>query len=159
MTEDFLKVLIYLMKNHLLAELVQTDDMNNVLNELSQAGFAKKTSVKAVAWLHGIKDVANSLQYGKQLQHKESQRIFCAIEMAKISPEGRSFLMQLEQRNLIDAITRELIIDRVMALEAPVISLLEIRCIANMILLRDQVEDPNLLLLSEWLLNDQETIH
>ena len=159
MTEKFLKVLLYLFQNYLLAELMHVDDLQSIIIELDQAGFEKKASLAAIDWIYGIKDVEKSLKYGKQLSSSEAQRVFCSAEMAKITTEARGFILQLEQRGLIDAMTRELIIDRAMALETSPILPVEIRAIANMVLLRDHVDDPNLILFSEWLLNDQESIH
>jgi len=159
MTEDFLKVLLYLFQNYLLAELMQVNDPQAVVIELYHAGFEKQTSLAAIEWLYGIKKVEQSLKYGKQASSAEAQRVFSSSEIDKITTEARGFILQLEQRGLIDTVTRELIIDRAMALETVPILPVEIRAIANMVLLRDHVDDPNLILFSEWLLNDQEIVH
>lgn len=159
MTEDFLKVLLYLFQNYLLAELMQINDLETVVTELHHAGFEKNTSLAAIEWLYGIKEVEKSLRYGKQASNTHAQRVFCSAEIDKITPEARGFILQLEQRGLIDAVMRELIIDRAMALETAPILAVEIRAIANMVLLRDHTNDPNLILFSEWLLNDQEIVH
>lgn len=158
MTEDFLKVLLYLFQNYLLAELMQINNLQPIVVELHQAGFERNTSLAAIEWLSGIKQVEESLRYGKQVSNTDSQRVFCPAEIDKITTEARGFIIQLEQRGLIDALTRELIIDRAMALETKPVLAVEIRAIANMVLLRHHVNDPNLILFSEWLLKDQESI-
>ena len=61
-------------------------------------------------------------------------RIFAETETNKISQESLSFILVLEQANVLNAIQRELVLDRAMALAQPEVKLEETRWIVLMAL-------------------------
>ena len=61
-------------------------------------------------------------------------RIYTAEEYRKIDTTGQGFLMFLEQINVLDATTREMVIDRVMDLDAASISLEDLKWVVLMVL-------------------------
>jgi Smg protein len=159
MSEDFLKVLLYIFRHYFMTDVVQTEDRNLLLEELCRAGFKHKTSKAALDWVYGIKTTEAAIQVSDRLQTPDAIRIFCEAEQLKITPEARCLIVELERRGFINPLTRELVIDRAMALSSTPVFPAEIRCIVNMVLLRAQITDPNVLLLSQWLLNEQQTTH
>ena len=56
-------------------------------------------------------------------------------EMQKLDTECRGFILFLEQTGVIDAFDREVIIDRIMALEAGEVDLQQLKWVALMVLL------------------------
>lgn len=158
MSEDFLHVLLYLFDNYQLPDLMACDDLDGLLDELHYAGFEQNISLNAVEWLQGIKHTEQTMSDGSVLNN-QSLRVFNEIENLKISTEARGFILFLEQHGFIDAMIRELIIDRAMALETAPILLVEIRCIANMVLSRTRTPESNLSLIADWLINEKETLH
>ncbi len=63
-----------------------------------------------------------------------SYRIYVAPELAQLDVECRGFLLLLEQTGILDSETRELVIDRVMALETDGIDLHQLKWIILMVL-------------------------
>ncbi|OYW91468.1 MAG: hypothetical protein B7Z18_09595 [Alishewanella sp. 32-51-5] len=60
--------------------------------------------------------------------------MYTVEEYRKIDTAGQGFLMFLEQINVLDATTREMVIDRVMDLDAASISLEDLKWVVLMVL-------------------------
>ncbi len=130
MKESVLDVLIYLFDHYVEEELEISPDQQDLKSELVRAGFADVQVDKAIDWLEGLsaqKDGIDVLQTG-------SMRVFSAVENEKLSLECKGFLLYLEQSGALDAEDRELVIDRVIALETDVIELQQLKWVVLMVL-------------------------
>jgi Smg protein len=63
-----------------------------------------------------------------------SIRVFSPEEEKKLDVECRGFLMFLEQMGVLNSVSRELVIDRIMALETPDIDLEQVKWVVLMVL-------------------------
>ena len=61
-------------------------------------------------------------------------RVYVDAELQRLNGQCRSFLVFLEQMGLLDVVTRELVIDRVMALECDEVELDEFKWVVLMVL-------------------------
>lgn len=133
MKEGVLDVLMYLFERCL--DVAMDMDSNEALvrSELIEAGFREVDISKALAWLEGLSTDC----VAATLEAKESRatRVFSAAETYRLDVQCRGFLVFLEQVGLIDARTRELIIDRAMALDTDCIDLEQLKWVALMVLL------------------------
>ncbi|NTU50789.1 MAG: DUF494 domain-containing protein, partial [Desulfobulbaceae bacterium] len=68
-------------------------------------------------------------------------RIFCDQEKTKLDIECRNLLMFLEHNGILNSANREIVIDRVMALENEEISLEKLKWITLMVLLSQPNEE------------------
>ena len=93
-------------------------DRKELLDELTQAGFAAPDIGKAFSWLDGLTNLQESKleQYTK---HIKSVRVFTEDEKKKLSKDCIGFLLFLDNMGAFDNNIREMIIDRAMALESP----------------------------------------
>ncbi len=131
MKEDIFDVLIYLFENYMdNEEFTHAIDTDNIRTELLEAGFEQLEVTKAFEWLESL---------GTQRQITADMttnfRIFCAQEQAKLNIECQNFLIFLEQNGILNAVNRELVIDRAMALEDNDLSLEKIKWIVLMVLI------------------------
>lgn len=131
MKENVLDVLMYLFENYM-DDGDFNPDQDTLTAELSEAGFPQTEINKAFSWLE---DLANLRAQDQRLVARTSStRIFTDSERAKMNLETRGFLFFLEQSGVLDARTREMVIDRVMALETEEIDLEQLKWVILMVL-------------------------
>ncbi len=101
--------------------------------KLSAIGFEQEDIAAALEWLSGLE----SLAFEQRLAILSgSQRLYCAVELAKLPTECRGFLCFLENSSVIDAVLREMIIERAMVLREQQVSLDKLKIIVLMVLWR-----------------------
>jgi len=125
--------------------------------KLSAAGFEQEDISAALEWLSGLERLADAEGC---TAGPRSLRLYCAPELAKLPVECRGFLCFLENAGGIDAMLREMIIERAMVLPEPTVSLDKLKIIVLMVMWRrHQAVDTLLLeeLLSEE--DDQPYVH
>lgn len=114
MKENVLDVLMYLYENYTDLEFTNTDNHDALKEELGGAGFPDEEVVHALHWLDGLAERRNQLQlFGS----RGVLRVYSRPELARLPTDCRGFLMYLEQIGILGAESRELTIDRLMALE------------------------------------------
>lgn len=114
MKETVLDVLMYLFENYQHGEFADTDNQETLRDELTAAGFPVEEVNHAFSWLDGL---SNQRQQPLIFGPRGSLRVYAREEMAKLSVECRGFLLYLEQLGIFDSTAREVVIDRLMALE------------------------------------------
>ncbi len=130
MNEDIFDVLIYLFENYIDSEIDIIPDTDLLKTELKAAGFNNKNILKAFEWLDTL-----ALQAEPDFKSTANFRIFGTKEIQKLNTECRGFILFLEHLNILTPVSRELVIDRVMALENQAISIEELKWIALIVLL------------------------
>lgn len=125
------EVLVYLFENYFEADI--RPDQNTLAKELSAAGFDQEDINGAFDWYSALEVMTG--QAGESTHgHGLGFRVYTATETKKISSESLSFLMFLEQAQVLNPFQRELVVDRAMALPQPEVSLEEVRWIVLMAL-------------------------
>jgi len=116
MKENVLDVLMYLFENYMDSEIAMFPDQESLKTELMDAGFTHNEVDKAFDWLEGLASLKEQAMHTIPLANR-SIRLYTNHELKKLNVECRGFLLFLEQIGVIDPVMRELVIDRVMALE------------------------------------------
>lgn len=119
--------------------------------KLSAAGFEKEDISAALEWLSGLERLAE--EEGRPAGAR-SLRLYCGAELAKLPAECRGFLIFLENAGAIDAMLREMIIERAMVLPEPAVSIGKLKIIVLMVMWRREHEVDTLLL--EELLSEED---
>lgn len=114
MKETVLDVLMYLFENYQRGEFADTGNQETLRDELTAAGFPVEEVNHAFTWLDGL---TNQRQQPLIFGLQGSLRVFAREEQARLSVECRGFLLYLEQLGIFDSTAREVVIDRLMALE------------------------------------------
>lgn len=117
--------------------------------KLVAAGFEDDDISEAIDWLAGFNDAGRT---PAELAPSTAIRVYHESEMARLPAECRGFLAFLEQAEAIDAGTRELILERVLALSDELIPLAKVKGIVLMVVWRRQLPLDALIL--EELLED-----
>jgi len=143
MKENVLDVLIYLFDNYMDDEGDIEPDRDNLMEELEQAGFRQGEIQKALVWLDDLatrrQEVeATSAQADSRgysgLVKLSAIRLYAPEEMQRLDVQSRGFLLDLEQKGILTPLHREVIIDRVMALESDEVDLDQVKWVVLMVL-------------------------
>ena len=133
MKEGVLDILIYLFENYFDTE---TDDgfepdRETLKQELEHAGFPTSEVERALCWLE-------ELAADPSRQHPSPTtraiRVFAALEQARLDTECRGYLVHLEQVGILSPTQRELVIDRLMALDGDEIDIEKLKWVVLMVL-------------------------
>ncbi len=132
MKENVLDVLMYLFETYIDAEEEPEPDQNELRDELSRAGFGDSEIDRALDWLDGLTENHENFQYNPQTAH--GTRIFNEVESARLDAGCRGFITYLEQIGILSPTQREILIDRLLALETPDIDVEQIKWVVLMVL-------------------------
>lgn len=146
------EILVYLFQNYFHHDACP--DPEQLALKLSAAGFEDEEITEALEWLSGLQRMAGSAGPAITADSR-SVRCYDEEELAKLDADCRGFLMFLENAGVLNPMTRELIIERAMALDEVVVSLAKLKVIVLMVLWNQhQVMDS--LILEELLSEDDE---
>lgn len=136
MKESVLDVLMYLFENYYLDEETEANpDRESLHVELLEAGFPPSEVAKAFEWLEGL---AAHREAGLPVPSApHSIRLFTTREMEYLDVESRGFLMFLEQMGILTPASRELVIDRVLALDSDDMDIEQLKWIVLMVLFNE----------------------
>lgn len=136
MNEDIFDVLIYLFENYMDNDIDIIPDTDILKTELKAAGFNSGNIGKAFEWLDTL-----ALQEEPAFKSNQNFRVFCTEEIQKLDLECRDFIFFLERLSILNPVTRELVIDRAMAIENQNISIEELKWITLIVLLSQADEE------------------
>lgn len=136
MTENVLKLLRYLIERH-----AETDgDLNvgdyEILDELEEAGFDPDVAQRMFSWLLDLKAIQLAEDHHTKV-NSATIRIFNPEECDHLAPTIRGFLLFLEQVGILNSITRERVINRLMAAKDVSIDLDHVKLMALFVLYHD----------------------
>ena len=128
-------ILMYLFENYIHSEAEVMVDHDILTDELTRAGFHQDEIYKALSWLEKLAALQDSDAYPYLTRvGKKSTRIYTEEEMQLLDVESRGFIMFLEQVNVLDFTTREMVIDRVMELDTDHFSIDDLKWVVLMVL-------------------------
>lgn len=137
MKQTVLDVLIFLFENYFDDSNLDEDDISidedSIRLELKESGFDEAQIVKAFEWLQGLSVQQDSLAIS-DVAESTAIRVYTSNEERKLDLESRGFLLFLEQIGVLGQHSRELVLDRVMALEANLIDMEQLKWIVLMVL-------------------------
>lgn len=122
MTNTMVDVLIYLFENYMDGETPTPANQDDLINELAMLGFSSSQVEKAIQWLDELAILQSQPQLHSQAPKVNAMRIYTDAEQQRLDLECRGFLLFLEQNEILDPASRELVIERTLALDSPVIS-------------------------------------
>lgn len=138
MDNSMVDVLIYLFEHYMDAECPPPTDQDALEDALQGAGFGAGEIAKALDWLDVLAagaDTQSPGQHGRAMGSLGSMRIYTDDESARLNREGRGFLLFLEQIGILDPGSRELVIERALAIDAPRVGVDELKWVVLLVLL------------------------
>ena len=131
MKENVLDVLTYMFESY----FEETDAMFNrdmLVEELIEVGFEHSEVEKAFNWLADLPTSHEDLSLISPKQ--TTTRIYSPVEAKKLDSNCQGYLLELEQMQILTPASRELVIDRLMALEADEITIDQLRWVCLIVL-------------------------
>jgi len=132
MTENVLDVLMYLFETYTDADSEPEADRNALRAELERAGFGSGEITKALDWLDGLASRDEDPEWESPTER--ASRVFNKFESTRLDAAARGYIMYLEQIGILSPAQRELVIDRVMALDSEEIEVEQIKWVVLMVL-------------------------
>ncbi len=131
MKDNVLDLLIYMFENYMSTDDEPRPDRQILKLELDKAGFVEPDIGRALTWLDGLA--------GEQLGQvaeatARAVRVFSGQELARLDTDVRGYLMYLENVRILSGNQRELVIDRLMALDADEIDIEQVKWVVLMVL-------------------------
>jgi Smg protein len=138
-----------------------TEERDNIQLRLEEMGFHNQEINQAFDWLEDLAELQADIEDKQQyVAIKEtSTRIYSEEEKKLIGLESIGFLSFLEQTNILTDVTRELILDRVIALGQP-LDAEQLKWIIMIVLHTHPGEDHALALMEDFLFDENiEHLH
>ncbi|MFW5451517.1 MAG: DUF494 family protein [Methylophagaceae bacterium] len=134
MKENVFDVLLYLFENYIDTDEVSQPDKDALETELERVGFPELEINKAFEWLESMTVVAEDRSAENESSPDGAMRFYTEQEMDRLGVDCRGYLLFLEQVGVLDADTREIVIERVFALDDHEIDLEQMKWIVLMVL-------------------------
>jgi Smg protein len=150
-------ILMYLFENYIHSEAEVMVDHELLTDELTRAGFHQDDIYKALNWLEKLSALQDCDEhpYLTRMPSK-SIRIYTAQETQALDTECRGFLMFLEQVNVLDFSTREMVIDRVMELDTKYFTTEDLKWVVLMVLFNVPGKESAYSQMEDLLFDEQE---
>lgn len=133
MKESVLDILIYLFENYFDAdpEAEPEPDRDTLKQELERAGFAERDVDRALQWLE---ELSHDPGRAGTVPTSRAIRVFDNNEAARLDVECRGYILHLENIGILNAAQRELVIDRLLALNSEEIDSDQVKWVVLMVL-------------------------
>jgi len=132
MNETVLDVLMYLFENFSEQDYEHSPSQVVLRDELLQAGFGEPEVDRALDWLEEL--AATEAQPFANKPAKRSIRLFSIRELARLDTQCRGYIIYLEQIGILSPVQRELVLDRLMALDSPDVDVDQVKWVVLMVL-------------------------
>ena len=129
MKESVLDVLMYLFETFVDSDDEPEPNRNELKTELERAGFHNREIDRALDWLDGLNATAPS-----NAPRNAAFRIFDSAEQERLDAASRGYLLHLEQIGILQPTQRELVIDRLLALDNEEIDVEQTKWVVMMVL-------------------------
>jgi len=145
MKEGVIDVLMYIFSSYLDNDDDLPEDRESIDEDLREAGFASREIEKAFDWLDGL---ALAGEIPQVAQSRHASRFFARLEQQRMDSRTQGFILFLEQSGVLTPELRELVINRIMALDGDdPISMDELKWVVMMVLFNNAPEqDENTLM-------------
>lgn len=154
-------IVMFLIENYMDNGVTLISDKESVTAELERVGFQKLEIDRALDWLDGlgrIQETLGSLKPVKASKDLSLSRLafrhYLPYEQEQLGMAGIGFLTYLEQLGILDAMMREVVIDRLMVLDKQEVDIARIQWVALVALYNQPQKKTALGLLQDLILTD-----
>lgn len=128
-------VLMYLFETYIHNEMETQVDQERLTSDLAEVGFDQEDIYNALNWLEKLADYQDGLvEPIRMMSDPLSVRIYTNLECQKLDAECRGFILLLEQMQVLNLDTREMVIERVTALDSTELDLDDLKWVVLMVL-------------------------
>lgn len=134
MKENVIDVLLYLFENYIDNDDAGQPDKATLETELERVGFPELEIDKALVWLENMTVIAEESPESTPVTSDSTMRFYAERELEVLNTACRGYLLFLEQVGVLDSATREIVIERVLALETEEFDLEQLKWVVLMVL-------------------------
>ncbi|GAB5382809.1 MAG: DUF494 family protein [Aliiglaciecola sp.] len=151
-------ILMYLFENFIHSETEIRVDQDELTDELVRAGFHHDEIYKALSWLEKLAALQETdiNPYFVKSGNSLVNRIYTQEEEMRLDVQCRGFLMFLEQINVLDSATREMVVDRVMEIDSKEFCLEDLKWVVLMVLFNVPGKENAYAQMEDLLFDEQE---
>jgi Smg protein len=131
MKESVLDVLMYLFESFVDSEDDPEPNRHELREDLEEAGFREREIDRALDWLDGLHAAETETH---RVPHPATMRIYNGYEQERLDASSRGYMLQLEQLGILSPPQRELVIDRLLALDTDEVDVEQIKWVVMMVL-------------------------
>ena len=128
-------ILVYVFDHYMLEDLPASTDRADIARDLETAGFAEAKVELALDWLA---DLANERERPSLCaglgSNERAFRLYSPEEQQRLDSPARGLLLELEQAGILSATQREIVIERLLALECEELGLEQVKWVVLMVL-------------------------
>jgi len=132
MKGNVLDVLMYLFETYVDTDEEPEPDHDELRGELASAGFGDAEIDRALDWLECLSEDQRALTFNSQTAR--GTRVYNAMEQGRLDVSCRGYISYLEQIGILSPTQREILVDRLLALDAPDIDVEQIKWVVLMVL-------------------------
>jgi Smg protein len=132
MTTSVLDILIYVFDRYMLEDTSEVPERDALARDLELMGFGAASVERALDWLADLADVR--LQAAEEPRGAPSLRLYSDGELTRLSTESRGFLLYLERHGILSPLQREVVLDRLLALDSEELDTEQIKWVVLMVL-------------------------
>jgi Smg protein len=130
MQHSVFDILIYVFDRYMLDDQPVTPERDVLARDLESVGFGEHTVERALDWLA---DLAAQRER-PVLRGDDSFRVFARQELARLDAQCRGLLTTLEAAGILTPSQREIVIDRLLALDVEELDLDQVKWVVLMVL-------------------------
>ena len=130
MDNSVFDILIYVFDRYLLEELPASAERETLARDLESAGFGEINVERALDWLADLADERER----PTLHGNGSFRVYAPQELARLDEHCRGLLSSLESGGILSPGQREIVIDRLLALDTEELDLEQVKWVILMVL-------------------------
>ena len=134
MTGTVLDILIYVFDRYMLDEVPEVPEREHLARDLERVGFARANVERALDWLADLALERDRPPLAIGPLATGALRIYSDGELARLSTECRGFLVTLERLGILSPQQREIVIDRMVALDADELDTEQLKWVVLMVL-------------------------
>ncbi len=133
MTTSVLDILIYVFDRYMLEDTSEVPERDDLARDLELMGFGSASVERALDWLADLADVRLHCA-DEPRRASQSLRLYSDGELTRLSTESRGFLMDLERHGILAPLQREVVLDRLLALDSEELDTEQIKWVVLMVL-------------------------
>lgn len=124
-------ILVYVFDRYMLEELPESAERETIARDLESAGFGVANVERALDWLADLADERERPGMGG---YEQAFRVYAPHEMHRLDAGCRGLLLALERGGILSPGQREIVIDRLLALETDELGPEEVKWVVLMVL-------------------------
>lgn len=127
-----LDILIYVFDRYMLAELETVPEREELAQDLTDAGFPGDQVERALDWLADL--ACERDRPDLDAARPSAMRIFTEEELARLPVDCRGYLLELERSGILSSQQREIVIERLLALDGAELDVDQLKWVVLMVL-------------------------